>query len=332
MALPRSNSAFPSEKAFSASSDAVVTCSMGTSNLKFDVPIEQVTTASLDALKAFSLGNAEFDRGSAMASLPFYRRAVELDPNFAWVYARMGTVYSNSGELEKAKENISKPYELRPRVSEREKLYITEHYYETVTGELDKEIETLELYQRTYPSDSVPGNNLGVTYAMIGEEEKSEEAARQSVLADPNSASAYGILVGAYAALGRSDEARQTIDKALQQFPNSEDTHWRAYWLALSYEKPDEAQRLLGWAKGRPGEFSFLEMQASAMQSEGKLRTSNEVMQRALEMEKNQSLQEVAWSDVGQLALVQADFGDCDQARQNAATMPIGKVRDADIL
>jgi tetratricopeptide (TPR) repeat protein len=132
--------------------------------------------------------------------------------------------------------------------------------------------------------------------------------------------------------LGRSDEARQTIDKALQQFPNSEDTHWRAYWLALSYEKPDEAQRLLAWAKGRPGEFSFLEMQASAMQSEGKLRTSNEVMQRALEMEKNQSLQEVAWSDVGQLALVQADFGDCDQARQNAATMPIGKDRDADIL
>jgi serine/threonine protein kinase/tetratricopeptide (TPR) repeat protein len=298
----------------------------------FDLPIEQVTTASLDALKAFSLGNAEFDRGSAMASLPFYRRAVELDPNFAWVYARMGTVYSNSGEFEKAKENISKAYELRDRVSEREKLYITEHYYETVTGELDKEIETLELYQRTYPSDSVPGNNLGVTYAMIGEEEKSEEAARQSVLADPNSASAYGILVGAYAALGRSDEARQTIDKALQQFPNSEDTHWRAYWLALSYEKPDEAQRLLAWAKGRPGEFSFLEMQASAMQSEGKLRTSNEVMQRALEMEKNQSLQEVAWSDVGQLALVQADFGDCDQARQNAATMPIGKDRDADIL
>ncbi len=120
---------------------------------KFDVPIEQVTTASLDALKAFSLGNAEFDRGSAMASLPFYRQAVELDPNFAWVYARMGTFTPTVGESEKAKENISKAYELRDRVSEREKLYITEHYYETVTGELDKEIETLELYQRTYPSD-----------------------------------------------------------------------------------------------------------------------------------------------------------------------------------
>jgi eukaryotic-like serine/threonine-protein kinase len=188
---------------------------------KFDVPIAQVTTASLDALKAFALGNAEFDRGRAMDSLPFYRRAVELDPNFAWVYARMGTVYANAGELESAKEYTRKAYELKDRVSEREKLYITEHYYETVTGELDKEIETLELYERTYPSDSIPGNNLGIAYEQIGEVEKAAEVARHSILADPNSASAYSTLAYAYAALGRRDEARQTIDQALKQFPNS---------------------------------------------------------------------------------------------------------------
>jgi len=299
---------------------------------KFDVPIEQVTTASLDALKAFSLGNAEFDRGSSMASLPFYRRAVELDPNFAWVYARMGTVYSNSGELETAKENIRKAYELRDRVSEREKLYITEHYYETVTGELDKEIETLELYQRTYPSDSVPGNNLAVSYQQTGEYEKAGEAARQSLVADPNTASAYGLLAYSYAAVGRADEAQQTIDKALLQFPNSEDDHWSAFWLALSYEKPVEAQRLLAWAKGKPGEYNFLDLQARALLSEGKLGSSDEVTQRAIEIEKKQSLPEAAWSELGQLSSLQAEFGACDQARQNAATMPIGKDRDADIL
>ncbi|MGA8101131.1 MAG: protein kinase, partial [Candidatus Acidiferrales bacterium] len=297
---------------------------------KFDVPIEQVTTSSLDALKAFALGNAEFDRGSSMASLPFYRRAVELDPNFAWVYARMGTVYSNTGELEKAKENIRRAYELRDRVSEREKLYITEHYYETVTGELDKEIETLELYQRTYPSDPIPGNNLGVGYEAIGENEKAAEAARQSMLADPNSASAPAVLAYAYAALGRSDEARQTIEKALQQFPNSGDVHLTAMWLALSYEKLDDAQRLLAWAKGKPSEYNFLNFQARALQSEGKLRSSIELTQQAQEMEKNQSLQEVAWSDLAWLSVVQADFGACDQARQNAATIPAGKSRDAD--
>jgi len=260
---------------------------------KFDVPIEQVTTASLDALKAFALGNAEFERGREMAALPFYRRAVELDPNFAWVYARMGTIYGNAGESEPAKEYTRKAYELKDRVSEREKLYITEHYYQSVTGELDKEIETLELYERTYPSDSVPGNNLGVGYEQIGEFEKAAEAARQSRLADPNSASSHETLAYAYAALGRPDEARQTMDQPLQQFPNSESTHWTSLWLAFAFDKPDEAQRLLAWAKGRPGEYTFLELQLRALQSEGKLRLSSELTQQALEMEKNQNLREV---------------------------------------
>ena len=285
---------------------------------KFDVPIEQVTTASLDALKAFALGNAEFDRGRAMDSLPFYRRAIELDPNFAWVYARMGTVYANAGELETAKEYTRKAYELKDRVSEREKLYITEHYYETVTGELHKEIENLELYERTYPSDPIPGNNLGIAYEQIGEVEKAAEVARHSVRADPNSASAYSTLAYAYAALGRRDEARQTIDQALKQFPNSEDMHWGAFWLALAFDKPDEAQRLLAWAKGKPGEFSFLELHARALQSEGKLRLSGDLIQQAREIERNQNLKEIELSDLGQLAIVQADFGVCEQARQNA--------------
>jgi eukaryotic-like serine/threonine-protein kinase len=296
---------------------------------KFDVPIQQVTTASLDALKAFALGNAEFDRGRELASLPFYRRAVELDPNFAWVYARMGTVYSNAGESEPAKEYIRKAYELKDRVSEREKLYITEHYYDTVTGELDKEIETLELYERTYPSDSIPGNNLGLAYAQIGEFERASEAARHSLLADPNSASAHSTLAYAYAALGRQDEARQTMDKALKQFPNSESIHWSSLWLAFAFDKPDEAQRFLAWAKGRPGEFTFLELQARALQSEGKQRSSSELTQQALEMERSQNLKEVEWSDLGQLAIVQADFGVCEQARQNATKLPAGKTQDA---
>jgi tetratricopeptide (TPR) repeat protein len=267
-----------------------------------------------------------------MDSLPFYRRAVELDPNFAWVYARMGTVYANAGELESAKGYTRKAYELKDRVSEREKLYITEHYYETVTGELDKEIENLELYERTYPSDPIPGNNLGIAYEQIGEVEKAAEVARHSILADPNAASAYSTLAYAYAALGRRDEARQTIDQALKQFPNSEDMHWGAYWLALAFDKPDEAQRLLSWAKGKPGEFSFLEQQARALQSEGKLRQSSDLTQQAREIERNQNLKEIELSDLGQLAVVQADFGVCEQARQNAATISTAKTQVADIF
>jgi eukaryotic-like serine/threonine-protein kinase len=292
---------------------------------KFDVPIEQVTTASLDALKAFAMGNAEFDHGRELAALPFYRRAVELDPNFAWVYARMGTIYSNEGELEPAKEYTRKAYELKDRVSEREKLYITEHYFQSVTGELDKEIETLELYDRTYPSDSVPGNNLGIAYAQIGEYEKAAEVARHSLLADPNAASAYLTLGHAYSALDRPDEAWQTVDQALKQFPNSEEVHWSALSQALALNKPDEAQRHIAWAKGKPGEFRFLILQSRALQREGKLRLSNDLTQQALEMERVQNLKEVEWSDLAQLAGIQADFGSCEQARQNAITLPSSK-------
>ncbi len=297
---------------------------------KFDVPIEQVTTASLDALKNFSLGNAEFDRGRQLASLPFYRRAIELDPNFAWVYARMGTIYANSGELEKGKEYTRKAYELRDRVSEREKLYITEHYYDIVTGELDKQIETLELYDRTYPSDSVPGNNLGLAYSQIGEFEKAAEAARHSIAADPNSNNAYSTLSYAYFATGRTDESRQVLEQGLKLFPDSEDLHWAALWLALALNKPDEAQRYLAWAKGKPSEYTFLDIQARALQSEGKLRLASELTQQSMELERSQKLTEIELSDLGQLATIQADFGICDQARKNAATIPTGKARDAD--
>jgi len=299
---------------------------------KFDVPIQQVTTPSLDALKAFAMGNAEFDHGRAQESLPFYRRAVELDPNFAWVYARMGTIYSNAGELELAKVHLRKAYELRDRVSEREKLYITEHYYQDVTGELEKEIETLELYARTYPSDFVPGNNLAIAFEQMGQYEKAIEPAHSSILADPNSANAYSTLASAYAAVGRRDEAQQTIDQALQRFPNSTNAHWSALRLAFSWQKPEEVQRQLAWAKGKPGEYRFLNLEARAMLSEGKLKAASALVQQAQQMEKSQNLHEAAALDLGLFARAQADLGACDQARQNAASSAASKMKGGTIL
>jgi tetratricopeptide (TPR) repeat protein len=274
---------------------------------KFDVPIEQVTTASLDALKAFALGNAEFDHGREMPALPFYRRAVELDP----------------------KEYIRKTYELRDRVSERERLYITEHYYEPVTGEYEKEIETLELYDRAYPSDPIASNNLAAAYEQGGDYEKGVEAASHAEVANPSGSNGYVTLAYGYAALGRRDESQQIIDQGLKQFPNSESIRWAALWLALTFEKRDEIQRQLSWAKGKPGEYRFLELQASALQRDGKLRSSSELTQQIVEMQKSQNLKEIDFRDLGQLAMVQGDFGDCAQARQTAAALSSSKTPDA---
>ncbi len=294
---------------------------------KFDVPIQQVTTASLEALKAFTLGNAEFDQGRELESLPFYRRAVELDPNFAMVYARMGVIYLTVGELELAKREARKAFELRDRVSEREKLYITEHYYETVTGELDKSIETLQLYQRTYPRDSTPGNNLAVAYLSIGKFEKSVEEARQSLQTDPNAGvNAYVNLAAAYLGLNRFDEARQVVDPAVARFPTSATLHFQSFQLALMAGNTADAQRELEWAKGKPVEYTFTSLQARAAATEGKLHLSQELIQRAAESEKNQNLKEAAASDLGGQAVIEADLGACSEAQARAGSLMSGGV------
>ena len=139
---------------------------------RFSAPIEQATTSSLEAMKAYALGDEKRAKDGDLASLPFYKRAAELDPNFAMAYARMGAVYGNSGEVRLAQESTQKAFDLRERTSEREKFYITAHYYSDVTGEVYKSIENYELWIQTYPRDWTPRNNLVGDYLTIGENQK----------------------------------------------------------------------------------------------------------------------------------------------------------------
>jgi eukaryotic-like serine/threonine-protein kinase len=299
---------------------------------KFDTPIEQVTTSSLEALKAFSMGNAEFDQGHERESLPFYKRAVELDPNFAWVYARMGVVYTSDNELEQAKENTRKAYELRDRVSERERLYITDHYYDTVTGELDKSIETLELYQRTYPNDGIPSNNLAVAYGQTGDFEKAAAAARESMRIEPNSMNSYSSLSFGYWGMNRFDEARQIAAQALARFPAAEFLHWTVYVEALGAGRTADAQRELDWAKGKPGEFRFISTHAGAEAQAGKLRLARELAQQGIETQKNHGMKEGAEGDLGLRAVLEADLGACELSRQDTAQLGSSPGRVASAL
>jgi serine/threonine protein kinase len=152
---------------------------------KFDAPVEEATTSSLEALKAFSLGEAERSKGSELTAIPFYKHAIELDPNFAVAYARLGQSYANTGQSELAAENTKLAFERRDRASELEKLYISTHYYDNVTGELDKSIEAYQLWKRTYPRDSIPPNNLGVAYNTMGKYDQGLEEAQATMRLDP---------------------------------------------------------------------------------------------------------------------------------------------------
>jgi serine/threonine protein kinase/Flp pilus assembly protein TadD len=165
---------------------------------KFDAALEQATTSSLEAFKAFALGDDQRNKNSFPAAIPFYKRAIELDANFATAYARLSVIYSNLGQLELASEYARKAFELRDRVSEREKFYISSNYYRSVTNEIEKEIETLELWKQEYPRDFGPRNNLASQYLQIGRFEKALAEASEAKRLNPNARYPYANMASAY--------------------------------------------------------------------------------------------------------------------------------------
>jgi tetratricopeptide (TPR) repeat protein len=183
---------------------------------RYDAPAENVTTSSLEALQAYGLGfQAAIVKNDNADAVSLFQRAISLDPNFAMAYARLGTVYSNLGETARAAESSAKAYELRERVSERERFYIVSHYQGNTTGNLLSSVRTLELWSKTYPRDPVPPGNLGgATYWQLGEYEKALTAAQQALALDPGSGLTYANVVGAYLYLNRLDEAKATAQEA----------------------------------------------------------------------------------------------------------------------
>jgi serine/threonine protein kinase len=183
---------------------------------KYDMSLSQATTSSLEALKALSLGDAKHNMGEELAAIPNYQHAVEIDPNFAMAYARLGAVYNNLGQTDLSEQNRQKAFELRDRASEREKLYIMSHYYGD-SGQLDKGITAYELYRQTYPRDAIPVNNLAAIYNQLGQFDNALENAKRAVELDPDMISGYGQVASAYAGLNRIDEARATVNSALRR-------------------------------------------------------------------------------------------------------------------
>jgi Flp pilus assembly protein TadD len=190
---------------------------------KFDVPLAQATTSSLEALKAYSLGTKAYDQKTVAASLPHAQRAVELDPNFAMGYDALGTVYFTLGEIGRASECFTKAFQLRGNTTEREKLAISADYYRNVTGDLDKAAETYQEEIESYPRESRAYGRLGIVFAAQGQYEKATEVTRQALRLAPYDVSWYENLALSALALQRFDEARRSIScsQRLPQFANS---------------------------------------------------------------------------------------------------------------
>jgi eukaryotic-like serine/threonine-protein kinase len=295
---------------------------------KFDAPVEEATTSSLEALKAFSLAETERNKGSEYAAIPLYKHAIELDPNFAIAYAHLGQSYANTGQSALAIESTKQAFERRERGSELEKLYISSHYYEIVTGEIEKAIETYQLWKRTYPRDSIPPNNLAVEYSWTGKFDQALVEAQETIRLDPNSTFSYGVLGGAYIGLNRFAEAKAIRQKELGLKLGGMNDHADLYMLAFLEGDQATMQQEADWAKGKPDEFVMLEARAEAAASSGKMRQARELYQQAVEGAQQAKLTDNVAGIMSRQARTEAEAGNTSQARESVrAALAMGRNR-----
>jgi serine/threonine protein kinase/tetratricopeptide (TPR) repeat protein len=287
---------------------------------KYATPLEEATTPSLEALKAYSMGRkAKFAKGDT-AALPFFKRAVEVDPGFALAYQAMSIVYGDLNEAGRAAENAHKAYEQREKVSERERFAIEASYYSDSTGELEKAAQVYELWQQTYPRDATPYNRLGGDISIpLGNWEKALEEGREAIRLEPNSEANYANLGLDYASLNRLDEAEAVYKQAKER--KLEGEYLLANRYQLAFLKGDAAQmaQLVAAAMGKPGgEDWFLAAQADSEAWYGKLKNARELTRRAMDSAQHNDANEAAAAYQAAAALREVESGNREQARTDA--------------
>ena len=287
---------------------------------KFDAPIEQATTSSLEAFKAYSIGLEQHLKGSYSEAIPFYRRAIELDPHFAIAYARLATVCANTGQRDLASDAAQKAYDLRERVSEREKFYITAvSYYGLVTREREKYVETLELWKRTYPNDPIPHIQLSNLYDGDNLLDKAIEEAREAIRLNPNVAPPRDNLAVAFIELNRFDEAREVYRQALEQKLDS--TFIRSGLYSIAFVRGDAAamKQQIDWWTGRPDEYNAQAWQAEVAAFSGQLQRERELNQRAVELALEHKQSDAAALLLAVQMQTESLFGRCDRVNDLAS-------------
>ena len=221
---------------------------------KFDAKLE-VTTSSLEALKEFALGRSEQDRGQSFKAIEFYKRATEMDPNFAVAWLGLALQYANTSQPGLAAESLSKAFALSDRVSEDERSRITYFYYQIVTGELEKAIEGQEAYVRSYPRASRGPGNLGNLYSVTGQFEKAVAATSEALRLNPNTTIWPGNLAEALIGLNRFDEARDVCQRAVAQKLDSTSIRERLFTVAFVNGDEQAMEQHFAWTKGRTDEY-----------------------------------------------------------------------------
>jgi eukaryotic-like serine/threonine-protein kinase len=286
---------------------------------RYATPVEEATTPSLEALKAYSLGRKTFFAKGSTAALPLLKRAVELDPNFAIAYRDMSAAYRQLNQFERMIEYSRKAYELREKVSERERFLIEANYYYTGTGELEKAVTAYEMWGQTYPRDYFLHSQLGALYGFLGNREKALEEAREAVRLEPSSAFNYQVLGADCILLNRFDEAEAVFKQAEERKLENEWLLALRYQLAFLTGDAAQMAKLASAAMGKPGtEDLLLDAQANTEAWYGRLKAARELTRRAADSAQHNDRKEAAARYLAQGAVREVESGNRQQARGDA--------------
>jgi DNA-binding winged helix-turn-helix (wHTH) protein/Flp pilus assembly protein TadD len=287
---------------------------------KFDTPLEDATTSSLEALKAYSQGWKKAQVNDADA-IPFFKHAIELDPNFASAYETLGACYFNLGESGLARENFTKAYDLRDRVSERERFTIAARYHNFVTGDLQKAIETYLLWKQAYPRSPSARSNLGALYGALGQYERSIHESEESIRLNPDTGTQYSNLILAYASLNRFSETKHVYEQTIAR--KIDDPVLKVNWFGVAFVEGDTAEmdRLMVWAAGMPeAEDNFLAAKSDAEAYFGHALQAREFSRQAVGSALRSFEKETAAQWQMDEALREAEFGNSDFARRSTSS------------
>jgi eukaryotic-like serine/threonine-protein kinase len=287
---------------------------------RFDVPLAEATTPSLEALKAYSLGRKVIREKGVAAALPYNQRAIELDPDFAMGYRAVGIEYGNLGQVGRAKEYITKAFQLREHAGEREKLEITASYYSTVTGEVDKAVQTYQEEIESYPRDGLGYMNLGVEYGVQGQYEKAAEVARQGLRLAPDQSRFHEVLESFDLALQRFDETRRVIREAQARNLDDYEIHVDLYALAFLGADSAAMAKQLEWLTDNPEyENVGLALASDTEAYGGRIAKARELTSRAVDSAVRADNKENGAIWRANAALEQAAYGNTAEARSTAA-------------
>jgi serine/threonine protein kinase/tetratricopeptide (TPR) repeat protein len=248
---------------------------------RFDKPLEEATTSSLGALKAYSEGVALRSKGNEAAAVPLLKHAIELDPNFASAHAILGTAYSNIGQVDLYEKYLKLAFDLGDRSSERERLYIAGHYYDSI-GDIDQEMQTWQLYFQTYPNDEVPTSNLAVIYSRLGDYENGLKFSLKGIQLAPDSNYGYLNAVWAYVALGRFEEAKAIANESIKKVGNTPIAHTMLATTAIAQGDTASEEKEMALAAEDSGDLIrfIFPAQANRAAGHGQLQKSQEFLQK----------------------------------------------------